>query len=181
VYLSSNKVHVFPLGTHRSEQLTDHLLSEVNLRNIIRSTTEIPSFVISETFDPTGSFEFVIDGYYFVLEGSKQTPLKFSGSKVYAAIVINKMSPSNPLLCGADTIDNNDQTVFTGIQFCSSESETSIEIPELVTDYEVKYLHILNEQSPVGSGTYSINENSRARFSNATINNSLTEVDGGVV
>ena len=71
-YIASSNIYVFPVGTRGQNYPLARLTTEQNYVNIIRSATDNASFVITKTLgDQTpggagssGSFEFIIGGYY---------------------------------------------------------------------------------------------------------------------
>ena len=140
MYLNSNQLEIFPVSKTRLTPFSSaNILTEDNILNLIRSVAPSKSFVISDTYDASSTFEFVINGYYISIKG---TSTNFSGKDVYAHIFIDTSSPQYPHIWG---VDENGK--FTGVTFSTSIDEPAPTI--LGKSYEKYSLHILttnNEQ-----------------------------------
>ena len=138
--LHNAKIHVFPSSIARTNNPTAKIITEHNLIKLITSNTSQDSFVISESFDKEGTFEFVIHGYYVLLTSTPTSPLLFTGTPVYAHIFIDTSSPTNPQLWGHEDAG---QDIFTAVEFTDTETATP---PDLIKDsYEHYALCILTK------------------------------------
>lgn len=140
INLHNDKIHIFPSSISRTKNPTAKIITENNLIKLVTSNTSLDSFVISESFDKEGIFEFIIHGYYVLLSGAPASPLSFTGDNVYAHIFIDTSSPTNPQLWGHEELD---QDIFTAVQFSDVETATP---PDLIKDtYEHYVLCILTK------------------------------------
>lgn len=158
-YVKSELIDVFPVSFTRPKAPLSNVLSERSIRTIMNSlsytntlytvTDELgkvdiskktASFVISETFDKTQDFEFLVNGYYVkIAPHSDELFVDDLGNRfvdVYAVLIVDKHDKNYPLLDGVDDIDGN----FTGVTFVQNINDIQIDNDEK----EGFYLHILH-------------------------------------
>ena len=169
MYLSHKKVHMFPVAIDRPNHPSSRILSEDNIRNLVKSMSENTSFVVTQKYDSKSDFEFVVDGYYIKLHGTTADELSFSGKDVYAVIVVQGVDSECPLLWGYEDDDK-----FTGVSFVEDINNIDVSAFKDLDSYKIYYLHILSKDE---SGSYYIPDSSKARFTGT----SLGVVDGGEI
>ena len=113
-YISSENIDVFPFSTTRGIKKDNRLLTEKNLINLAKHPIDHNSYVLTERYVPSASFEFVLSGYYFSIPKfdckTLVTSLK-NGEDVYAVAFIDDVSQT---LYGSD--DDSKPSKFTGLQ-----------------------------------------------------------------
>lgn len=116
--LKSTEVQIFPFGSPRDSDSYARILDEFNIRRIMKSIVDRPSYVISANND-NSRVEFVIEGYYFNVDlTSILNDTTFKNQPIYAIIEL-KSTNGHEYLVGGD-----DQESFTGLEF-SIEAETA--------------------------------------------------------
>lgn len=158
-YVRSELIDVFPVSFTRPRAPLSNVFSERSIRTIMNSlsytntlytvTDELgkvdtskrtASFVISETFDKTQDFEFLVNGYYVkIAPHSDELFIDELGNRlidVYAVLIVDKHDENYPLLDGLDDVDGN----FTGVMFVQNINDIHLDSEEK----EGFYLHILH-------------------------------------
>ena len=88
--LASTDIQVFPCTKRGDNQRSARLFSEENVSRISRVLLDKQSFVITDTFDASKPFEFILGGYYFkVSTGSALTNAVSSVGDIYAKITLS--------------------------------------------------------------------------------------------
>ena len=161
-YISSDKIHVFPIAKSRSNQRAANLMYEDNISNIIRQLTDYPGFIITRNPDVTFNngiltfnkdFEFNLWGHYFRIE--KDVTVNLGGSLVtdiYASIITD-----------TDTGEISNQDVngeYQGLKITSSNEGSH-------------YLCLFNT---LDSNTVEVCEESLFKFNNSSVN--IKRIDG---
>ena len=178
VYISSDKISVFPCGNRSDAYPNAKLTTEFNLTNIINKLINVESFVINKEYKTNNivnDLEFNIKGYYFKLDSSAVTTLvsQFSSShSIYAIIKITDVESGDYSFKELQNIaDGSGHTLdvgseFQGLKFDSASSSNT-------NEYSLKVL----EKS---GSTWIIPEGSKIRFKSIANDNSrLIIVDDG--
>lgn len=140
MYISSNKIEIFPSSIARPDFPYARILTEDHILDMIRSVAPSDKYVLTETYTDSTPLEFVIHGYYVKVDASASSKHNFGGKNVYAHIFIDTLSPTHPQLFGKDT-----GTSFEGVTFSDTETVTAPEA--LGNDYELYTLHLLTRNS----------------------------------
>ena len=159
-YISSENIDVFPFSTTRGTKKDNRLLTEKNLINLAKHPIDHNSYVLTERYVPSASFEFVLSGYYFSIPKfdckTLVTSLK-NGEDVYAVAFLDNVSET---LYGSD---DSETSKFTGLQLVNDvEDATSLQQSTNITDQKytklsLKILTVVN----VDNNEFVIPEESR--------------------
>lgn len=139
-YIQSGQIRVFPSVGRSNSDIESQLMNENNISQIVRSLCrERKSYVLSKDLS-TGSFEFVIYGFYFKILNASSTlsSIISGGDEVWAGIKIdanaeaNNESSNYQLLQLANTSAQNNEIVdldvngdFQGIMFGNKEADVN--------------------------------------------------------
>lgn len=139
-YLTNSSIEsMFPVSFDRPSVPGSNLLSEKNLRRLIKTISNEESFVLSNTVENNKLFEFVIDGYYvsFIFN-----VVDFSTyDSIYATIFIDTQNSAYPLLHGFE----DENGYFRGLVFSDTLDESTLKSPTTLTSYVRKSLKILTK------------------------------------
>ena len=148
--LNSDNIDVFPFSTTRGAKNDNRLLTEKNLINLAKHPIDHNSYVLTESYVQTASFEFVLSGYYFSIpEFNCETlfPSLSNGEDVYAVAFIDDASQT---LYGSD--DDSNPSKFTGLQLVNDlntatkpQQNTNITNQEYTT-LSLKILTVVNKK-----------------------------------
>ena len=191
IFSKSEDIGVFPLAEYRTKRPHDNALSERNLSEIILSTLDRDSFVVSNSLslpidDFTGSLQFVISGYLISLTNLIEIEDRLKDKlpsgvdvigDVYASIEINLSDGSAPYLMGSDEdedITTAESYVFSGVHFSYSAPSQLVKV-ETVGQSLIKTvaLHILHKQD----GKWTIPPESLLKLDTG----SISGIDGGEI
>lgn len=160
MFVQSEKIHVFPSTIPRTHDAYARVLTEDHILDVIRSSSVDTNFVLTNEYKDDQPFEFVINGYYVLLDASSESKHTFATfvpgtvpSNVYAHIFIDTTAHLHPQLAGADDTDTNE---FTGVIFSDS---ATCNAPAAVSGHcEHHYLPLLEKTA---AGTLVIPASSR--------------------
>lgn len=155
-YLVNSAIEsMFPVSFERQSSPGSNLLSELNLRRLIKTISSDESFVLSNNVKDNESVEFVIDGYYvsFIFNSN----IFSTYDAVYATIFIDTSNITNPLLHGFED-DNN---YFRGVVFSDTVDEVTPPNPTTLVTYVRKSLKILEKDR---QGNFRIPSESQRSF-----------------
>ena len=154
-HLQSDQVDVFPISSPRQDKLWARAINEGNLRTLIRGLNSSDSYVISETFDPTKRFEFLLGGYHIQLFASDSSTFKDElsaiGNNIYAVIFVDITKDGSPQLWGSDVSDSSTGTpqyYYNGVSLVSDPN--NVTVPKIFSssdEYEKYSLNILSVDS----------------------------------
>lgn len=141
-YVNSEQIRVFPSVGRSNYDIESQLMNENNISQIVRSLCrERKSYVLSTELS-TGSFEFVIYGFYFKILNASNTLSSitsgenvkeiWAGIKIDADAEANNQSSNYQLLQLANTTAENNEIIdldredqFEGIIFGTTEDEVN--------------------------------------------------------
>lgn len=129
--IASNDITVFPLSFDRESDSSARLLSETNLRKLVKGYFNTDSFIVSNSLPDSDSypFEFILKGYYFSIKNIK--------SLIEMAYKLsNKVSTKEGTIAYVSIeIENiNKYETLKGSEELQQETETSTSSLEYVTD-----------------------------------------------
>ena len=180
IQIETNNIDVFPISKPRPSMPGARVLSEVNLRKLIRGCTDYPSYVISENYSQGTPFEFVIDGYYCKIDAPEgQYPFNITEithnttKTLYAQITFEEASLDtyNPVLDIKETTLNN-KTILEGIKFIIDDDSYTADPNSII-------FPILIIKDVDGNLSYTIPLESKVRFKRNSF--LFDEVDGGEI
>ena len=123
----SNDITVFPLSFDRESDPSARLLSETNLRKLVKGYFNTDSFIISNSLsDP---FEFVLKGYYFSIKNIKSLIQKAYGSDDESSTKKGSIAHVSIQIRNIDTYET-----LQGSEYLPPETDTSTSSLECVTD-----------------------------------------------
>lgn len=122
--LPSEYISIFP-ATRRDVvyQKDARHFNEQNVINITNKLTDVDSYVITKTPSSTDIFEFVLHGYYIMVESASQILSIFltsNPSEIYAYIEIDNGN-DYPEIAGQDAEDSTGTVCYYGVKFSNTK------------------------------------------------------------